>query len=302
MHFPARVTLIEVGPRDGWQAESILISTPDKIALIDGLSASGLRAIQVTSFVSPARVPQMADAEAVCAGIARRPGVEYSGLALNLRGVERAAGARLDKVDISSSASDTHSRRNTGMGLEDAAREVHAMAARARALGLRVRAGVQCAFGCAYEGGVDPQRVLNLLRGLVACEVEEVLLADSTGMANPAQISRMLEAALPILGEIPLVLHLHDTRGMGLANVMAALEHGVSRFDTAFGGLGGCPFIPGASGNIATEDTLHMLAEMQIATGVRLAAVAAVSARMALLLGRALPGKRNHLALQPEAP
>jgi len=301
MQFPARVTLIEVGPRDGWQAEPIPISTPEKIALIDELSASGLQAIQVTSFVNPARVPQMADAEAVCAGIARAPSVEYSGLALNLRGVERAAGARLDKVDISASASDTHSRRNMGMGADAAARALQVMAGRARALGLRVRAGVQCAFGCAYEGPVDPQRVSNLVRELVACGVDEALLADSTGMANPAQIGRMLDAVLPLLGEIPLVLHLHDTRGMGLANVLAALEHGVSRFDTAFGGLGGCPFIPGATGNIATEDTLHMLTEMGIPTGVRLADVAGVSVRMATILSRALPGKLYRLVSPPKA-
>ncbi len=302
MHFPARVTLIEVGPRDGWQAEPIPISTPDKIALIDLLSASGLPAIQVTSFVNPARVPQMADAEAVCAGILRKPAVEYSGLALNLRGVERAAEARLDKVDISSSASDTHSRRNTGMGSADAAREVRAMAARARGLGLRVRAGVQCAFGCAYEGAIDPQRVVGLIREIVASGVDEALLADSTGMANPAQISRMLDAVLPLLGDIPLVLHLHDTRGLGLANVLAALEHGVTRFDTAFGGLGGCPFIPDATGNIATEDTAHMLAVMGIETGVRLGDVAAVSVRMASRLGRALPGKLYRLSAQGEKP
>lgn len=300
MHFPERVTLIEVGPRDGWQAEPIPISSSDKIGLIDALSATGLSAIQVTSFMHPARVPQMADAEAVCAGIARRPGVEYSGLALNVRGVERAAGARLDKVDISASASDTHSRRNTGMGADDAARELRAMAARARALGLRVRAGVQCAFGCAYEGAIDPERVLNLIRNLVASGADEALLADSTGMANPAQISRMLEAVLPLLGDMPLVLHLHDTRGMGLANVLAALEHGVSRFDTAFGGLGGCPFISGATGNIATEDTLNMLWEMGIETGVRLADVAAVSARMETMLGRTLPGKLYRLSPQAE--
>lgn len=301
MQFPARVTLIEVGPRDGWQAEPIPISTPDKIALIDALSASGLPAIQVTSFVRPDRVPQMADAEAVCAGIARRAGVEYSGLALNLRGVERAAAARLDKIDISSSASDTHSRLNTGMGAHEAAREVGTMAARAHALGLRVRGGVQCAFGCAFEGAIDAQRVLDLVRELVGYGVDEVLLADSTGMANPAQISRMLEAALPLLGDTPLVLHLHDTRGMGLANVLAALAHGVARFDTAFGGLGGCPFIPGATGNIATEDTLHMLAEMGIVTGVRLSDVAAVSLRMAALLRRELPGKLYRLGSPPEA-
>jgi hydroxymethylglutaryl-CoA lyase len=300
MQFPARVTLVEVGPRDGWQAEPIPISTSDKIELIDALSASGLPAIQVTSFMHPARVPQMADAEAVCAGIARRPGVEYSGLALNVRGVERAAAARLDKVDISASASDTHSRRNMGMGADEAARALRVMASRARELGLRVRAGVQCAFGCAYEGAIDPERVLNRIRDLVAGGADEALLADSTGMANPAQISRMLEAALPLLGHIPLVLHLHDTRGMGLANVLAALAHGVSRFDTAFGGLGGCPFIPGATGNIATEDTVHMLSEMGIETGVRLADVSAVSARMETLLGRILPGKVYRLSPQAE--
>lgn len=299
--LPPTATLIEVGPRDGWQAEATRIPTAEKVRAIDALSASGLQAIQVTAFVHPRAVPQLADAEDVCARITRRPGVEYSGLALNLRGVERAAAAGVHKVDVSLSASETHSRRNANRGVDDALGELRAMVSLARSRGLRVRAGVQCAFGCAYEGPIAPDRVIALLTALAALEVDELSLADSTGMADPAAIEKMLALALPIAQGAPFTLHLHDTRGNGLANVLAALRRGVTRFDTAFGGMGGCPFIPGATGNIATEATATRLDAMGVATGIDVAAVAAVWGRMAAILGRSPSGEANETVIAMHA-
>lgn len=288
--------IIEVGPRDGWQAEAAAIPTALKIALIDALANSGLRRLQVAAFVHPDKVPQMADAEAVCAGITRRPGVQYSGLALNLRGVARAAEAGLQQVDVSVSASDTHSRKNVGLDVETALAGLAEMVRLARARGLSVRAGVQCAFGCAYEGAVDPRRVVGLVRRILALGVDELSLADSTGMANPQQIRRLVQELRPMVTPVPIILHLHDTRGMGLANLLAALRSGVHHFDASFGGLGGCPFIPGATGNIATEDTVHMLEAMGVHTGVDWAQVAGVSRRLEAFLGRPLSGKLYRLA------
>jgi hydroxymethylglutaryl-CoA lyase len=289
--LPPRAEIVEVGPRDGLQSETRLIPTAEKTALIDALVDAGVTHIQVASFVSPQRVPQMADAEEVCRRITRRAGVLYSGLVLNMRGLERAYAAGLDQVDLSLSASETHSRHNAGRTVDEALAELGAMVEQARAWGLRVRAGIQCAFGCAYEGAVAPQRVVGLARRILAMGVDELALADSTGTANPQQVRRIVQELLPLARATPLVLHLHDTRGMGLANLLAALKSGVYRFDTAFGGLGGCPFIPGASGNIATEDTVFMLHEMGVPTGIDIARIAECSQHMEQVLGRQLPGK-----------
>jgi hydroxymethylglutaryl-CoA lyase len=258
-----------------------VLPTERKLALLRGLIDAGVRRIQVASFVHPVRVPQMADAEALCAGLPPAPGVIYSGLALNRRGVERAAAAGLTHVDASLSASDPHSRRNSGMGLVEARDKLMDTIAEAQRLGLRVRGGVQCAFGC-DDGPVPLERVVELARAIAGQGVVELALADSTGVADPLQMERVLEAVtrevLEPAGHLPLVLHLHDTRGLGLANVLTALQHGVTRFDTAFGGLGGCPFIRGATGNVATEDTVHLLDALGVASGVDLEGVAAVSA------------------------
>lgn len=289
--LPPRVEIIEVGPRDGLQAEKQIIPAATKVALIDALTAAGVNRIQVTSFVSPRRVPQMADAEEVCRRIERRPGVIYSGLVLNMRGLERAYAAGLNQVDLSISASETHSRINAGKTVDEALSELTTMVERARAYGLSVRAGIQCAFGCAYEGRVDPHRVVILARRILAMGIDELALADTTGSANPQQVRRMVQELLPLAHSTPLVLHVHDTFGMGLANLLAALKSGVYRFDTAFGGLGGCPFIPDASGNIATEDTAYMLHEMGVLTGIDIARIAECSQGIEQLLGRDLPGK-----------
>jgi hydroxymethylglutaryl-CoA lyase len=240
----------------------------------------------------------MADAEQVCARLPQRAGVVYSGLVLNPRGLTRACVAGLRHVDIGVSASETHSRKNANVAVDEALANVTAMVAQTRAACMTVRGGIQCAFGCAYEGVIDPDRVLAIARRLLALGVDELALADSTGMANPHQVAQLMSALRPLAGATPIILHLHDTRGLGLANVLTALECGIYRFDTAFGGLGGCPFIKGATGNIATEDTLYLLESMGIATDVERRAVAACSHEMAVLLGRDLPGKLYKLSTE----
>ncbi len=290
--WPREVDIVEVGLRDGLQREQALLSVDEKLALIDGLVAAGIRRLQVTAFVHPKRVPQMADADALCARLAPHPGVTYSGLALNLKGVERARDAGLSHVDISVSASEPHSRRNANRGVAEALAEWRDMAAAARQAGLTIRAGIQCAFGYQQPDDVHADDVLRLAEQQLTQDVAELALADSAGLADPRRVGALLDRVLPLTGSVPVVLHLHDTRGMGLANVLAGLEHGARAFDTAFGGLGGCPFIDGAAGNIATEDTVFMLRQMGIETGIDPERVAALSASLAPRLGKqSLPGK-----------
>lgn len=299
MTLPKSVEIVEVGLRDGLQSEAHIIPVEVKLQYIDWLIEAGVRHIQVTSFVNPARVPQMADAEELCAGLALtsqplsklEKGVEFSGLVLNAKGLDRLHEAGLPAVDMGISASDTHSRKNTGQGTAEKLNEIIQMIGRGRELGLKVRAGIQCAFGCVYEGEISQQKVVDVARQYLDAGIDELALADSTGMANPEQIKRMLDAILPLAGDVPVVLHLHDTRGLGIANVYAALEMGVQQFDTAFGGLGGCPFIQWAAGNIATEDTVYLMDSLGIETGIDRAKVGRVSADMEQRLGRVLAGK-----------
>ena len=288
------IGIIEVGPRDGLQREKTPISTDAKIHMIHQLVDAGIRTIQVTSFVHPKYVPQMADAEAVCQGINKQDGVVYSGLVLNMKGLERVYDAGLTHVDMSVSASDSHSRKNANRGLQEALDGFGDMVKQAREMGLQVRAGIQCAFGY-YEPDVTQGLVLEIAEKQLALGVDSLSLADSTGMANPRQIKAMLSALNPLVGDVPVILHLHDTRGMGLANVVAAIEAGCTRFDTAFGGMGGCNFIPEALGNIPTEDTVNMLHEMGYETGVDVTKVAQVSKMLQTLIGQALPGKLYQL-------
>lgn len=289
--LPQQVTLIEVGPRDGFQFETQIIPTDLKADVVAGLVRAGLRQIQVVSFVHPARVPQMADAENLLQRLPPSPTVQYSGLVLNERGLERALAAGLTVVEISVSASDTHSRRNTNMTFEDALEQGCRMVAAAKTAGLHVRAGAQCALGCAYEGEVAPARVTDILRRFCDLGADAVVVSDTTGMGSPLTVKRLLDYLQPAIEPLPVILHLHDTRGTGLVNMMAGLEYGISRFDTSLGGMGGCPFIPGAAGNIATEDAAYFLDTMGIATGVDRARVAECAMRLESLLGRRLPGK-----------
>jgi hydroxymethylglutaryl-CoA lyase len=290
-----RVVIEEQGLRDGFQSEAKVVPTARKLEIVDALTDAGVTRIQVCSFVHPKRVPQMADAEAILAGLDRRPGVIYSGLVLNVKGVERAVAAGLDHVAASISASDTHSRKNSGMSLDEAHGRYAEMVRTAKAGGLTVRGGLQCAFGCRFEGAVDPDHVLELVKSHLELDIDELALADSTGMANPRALQDLMGQVVELAGNRPVILHLHDTEGKGMANALAAVQVGVRIFDTAFGGMGGCPFIKGATGNIATEDLAAMLHQMGIPTGVDVRAVAAISRSLEDLFEKRFPGSMHRV-------
>lgn len=285
MSYPESVILTEVGPRDGLQTVSAAISAERKIEIISGLVEAGLKQIQVTSFVHPKWVPQMADAEQVCATLPQTYDVIYSGLVLNAKGVERSAAAGLKRVEASISTSDTHSRKNANMGLDEAVEHLGTMVRLAQEGGMEARGGLQSVWGCVYDGIPPDERIVDMAQAVIDMGVVALSLADSTGMGDPVAVKRLLEKVLPMCGGVPVVLHLHDTRGLGLANVIAAMEMGVNQFDTAFGGLGGCPFIEGATGNIATEDTVNMLGQMGVDSGVTVEKVAAVSKALEETIG-----------------
>lgn len=295
-NYPAHVTITEVGMRDGFQFESTPIPTAMKLDVLHGLVAAGLPRIQVTSFVHPKWVPQMADAEELVAHLPKNAATIFTGLALNARGVERAAKAGLQHVDLSISTNNQHSQDNANMSRDEAITQAIDMVSLAKQAGMEAQMGFQCVFGYADPGDTPIPLIVEMTRKFVSLGIASLSLADSTGMANPGLITKTLEAVSAAAEGVPIVLHLHDTRGLGLANVVAALQCGVSHFDTSIGGLGGCPFIPGATGNIATEDTVYLLESLGITTGINRAAVASVTQQVASHLGRALPGKLYNLA------
>lgn len=285
-----RVTIDEQGLRDGLQTLPTTLPTETKLRWIGWLVEAGVKRVQVASFVNPQKVPQMADAAELFARLPTRPDVQFSALVLNEKGVERAVAAGTRYLAISLSASDTHSRKNTGMGLDEAKTAFAAMVRRARAAGVTVRGGIQCAFGCRYEGRIDPEVVVDLAKHHLDLGVDELALADSTGMGNPPQLRDLTGRVVELAGARAVSLHLHNTENKGYANVFAGLDAGVRHFDTAFGGLGGCPFIRNATGNIATEDTVNMLHQSGYDTGIDLRKIAALSTELAEYLGRPLPG------------
>lgn len=291
MTLPEHVLLCEVGPRDGFQYEEKLIPTELKVELISALADAGVPRIQVTSFVHPKWVPQMADAEEVVARLAPRDDVRYSGLALNRRGVERAHDAGLTAVDISIATWDEHSLDNTNMTIEAALEQAIDMVELAASYGMQAQMGFQTVFGFRSPGDTPIERVVEMASRFAAMGVESISLADTTGMANPSIIAERITAVRRAIGDIPIVLHLHDTRGLGMANVYEALRQDVDRFDTSFAAMGGCPFIRGAAGNIATEDTAYLLDQLGISSGVDISAIAACSKRVAAFLGKEFPGK-----------
>ena len=294
-HLPPKVTLIEVGPRDGFQFEKQFIPTEFKVEVIRGLVDAGLKQIQVTSFVHPARVPQLADAEALIRQLPVSADVAYSGLVLNTKGVYRAQQAGLSHIEVSISASDTHSRKNAGMPFDDAAVHGKEMIRLAQQENMNIRAGIQCAFGCVYEGEIPQERILGIVREYMSCDVDAIALSDTTGMANPASVKKLLTLLLNEIPTIPIILHFHDTRGLGLANVLTALQCGITCFDTALAGMGGCPFVPGAAGNIATEDTAHLMSSMGIVTGIDISKVIPYTLSLEKMLNKQFPGKIHHL-------
>jgi hydroxymethylglutaryl-CoA lyase len=289
MNYPS-IIIDEQGLRDGLQTLPRMLPLEMKLDFIQRLMDAGLRRIQVTSFVHPKWVPAMSDAAQLCARLPQSSEVEFSALVLNNKGVERAAQAGIRLVAASISASDTHSKKNANKTLSEARQEFKEMVSLARQHQLSIRGGIQCVFGCRYEGAIDEAVVYDITKHHLDCGVEEMAFADSTGMGNPAQMKRMLPRLLELCGTVPVSLHLHNTENKGYANLVAALDCGVRQFDTAFGGLGGCPFIQGATGNIATEDTVHLLHQMGYTTGIDLEAVAAISMDMQQWLGAPLPG------------
>ena len=292
---PREVTLTDVGLRDGIQIESRIIPIALKLELIDALVDAGLKELQVTALVNPDKVPQMADAEKLIPLLPEHAGVEFSGLVLNTAGVLRARDAGLKSVEVSVSASDTHSRKNTGLSLERAKNTAVEMVALAKKAGMRVKAGIQCAFGCVYEGAVPEKTIRKMSAAYIRAGADMLSLADTTGMGTPALIEKTVEAVAPVAGKTPIALHIHDTRGLGLVNLMKAMECGISRFDTSFGGMGGCPFVKGAAGNIATEDTVYLLSSLGIKTGINIEKVAACTLKMEHFLDKPLPGKLYRL-------
>jgi hydroxymethylglutaryl-CoA lyase len=288
--LPQRVRIREVGPRDGFQNEPEVIPTSDKLRLIEMLGRTGIRRLEVTSFVRPDVIPQLADAEQVLEAISLPGDVSVSVLIPNERGLERALAHRdrFEEVNGFLSSSETHNRKNVGRSVEESLAELRRMFSRARGEGLRCEGVISTSFGCPYEGHVPIERVLGIARELVDAGCEEIGFGDTTGMANPVQVREFFASAFEALPAVELTAHFHNTRGQGLANVLAALESGVESFESSFGELGGCPVPPGATGNIATEDLVSMLHEMGIQTGVDLGALVDASRAAQELLGRPL--------------
>lgn len=288
--IPARVSIREVGPRDGFQNEPETIATADKVRLIDLLTATGLRRIEITSFVRPDVIPQLADAEEVLAAVRRPEGVSFSVLIPNRRGLERALGMRerFDEVSVFLSASEAHNRENVNRSVEDSLAGLEEVLAVAGEAGLRRVGIIATSFGCPYEGEVPPERVLEIAARLAGAGCEEIGFGDTTGMANPRQVHCFFAAARERLTAPELTAHFHNTRGQGLANVLAALEEGLDSFESSFGELGGCPVPPGSTGNVSTEDVVSMLEEMGVATGVDLPRLIDASRAAQRVLGRPL--------------
>ncbi|WP_353982090.1 hydroxymethylglutaryl-CoA lyase [Salinicola endophyticus] len=286
-----RVTLNEVAPRDGLQIETRFVPTEEKIRWIDALSRTGVAKIEATSFTSPKAIPTLRDAEAVMQGIERVAGVDYAVLVPNEKGAERALAVGVDEINLVLSASDSHGRANLRMSAEQSLARFAGIVEITRGSGVRVNASISTAFGCPFEGAVAQRRVMEIIERLLALGIQGISLCDTTGMANPQQVATLCGAVLARWPWLPLTLHVHDTRGMGLVNAFSAWQQGVTRFDAALGGLGGCPFAPGASGNVCTEDLAHMFAQMGVETGVDLSRLLAVAETLPGMVGHAVPGQ-----------
>ncbi len=268
LNWPRNVTIKEVGPRDGLQNETTFISTEDKISLINQLSTSGLKNIEITSFVHPKWIPALSDAVAVANGIKREPGVTYTALVPNRKGLERALTANIDEAALFMSASETHNLKNINKSIDATYPILRELVRDSIAAGIGVRGYISTVFGCPYEGSVHIEKVIRVSETLFEMGIEELSLGDTIGVANPKQVQEVLEMLLKRFQGAKLAMHFHDTRGMALANILVSLNMGITTFDSSLGGLGGCPYAPGALGNVATEDLLYMLNEMGIHTGV----------------------------------
>jgi hydroxymethylglutaryl-CoA lyase len=288
--LPERLSLREVGPRDGLQNEDP-VPTDAKVALIDALSGTGVGRIEAVSFVHPKAIPQMADADAVWSAVTRNPDVRYSALVPNLRGAERALAAGFREIEVVVSASDTHNRKNINRSTEESLDDIAVLIELVHGQGATCQVVVATAWGCPYEGDVPVERVVGVAARALRDGADGLSYGDTTGMATPSRVTRLVGETRAALPDVPLNLHFHNTRGTGLANVLAALELGVSDFDASVGGLGGCPYAPGASGNIATEELVHMVEDMGVATGIDLEAMIGAAAEAERIVGRTLPSQ-----------
>ncbi len=296
-HLPPDVTLYEVGPRDGLQNESRMVPTDDKVKLINGLSETGLRAIEITSFVNPKWIPQLADGGDVSRRIARKPGLIYSALVPNRQGLDAAVAAGMKEVAVFMSASETHNKKNVNKTIAQTLDAFRDTVPPALAAGMRVRAYVSTVYGCPYEGAVDPGKAVELARALRELGCYQISLGDTIGVANPRQTRDVLTR---VLAEIPapeVAVHFHDTRGTALANILVSVDMGITTVDAALGGLGGCPYAPGASGNVATEDVVYMLEGMGIRTGIDLDRLVDCARLASTLVGHEVPSKYYRAAV-----
>jgi hydroxymethylglutaryl-CoA lyase len=286
--WPKQVTIKEVGPRDGLQNEKAFIETEDKIAWVNKLSQTGLTYIEITSFVNPKWIPQLSDAAEVAAKIKKEKGITYAALVPNLKGLEGALAANVDEVSVFMSASETHNRKNINKSIAETFPVLQEVVIQAKNAGKTVRGYVSTVFGCPYEGAIDVEQVIKVADKLFEMGIDELSLGDTIGVANPRQVQEVLEEIFKRFPKEKLAMHFHNTRGTALANVLASLEMGITTFDSALGGLGGCPYAPGASGNLATDDLLYMLDGMGIETGVKMEQLVEAALFIQEKLGRKL--------------
>jgi len=286
--LPDRVSIREVGPRDGLQNEDP-VPTADKVRLLDALSRTGVQRIEAVSFVHPKAIPQMADADEVWAAATRAPGVRYSALVPNVRGAHRALDVGFREVEVVVSASDTHNRRNINRSTEESLADIAQLVAVLHEAGATAEVIIATSFGCPYEGDVDPDRVAAITDRVVADGADRVAFGDTTGMATPRRVTDVVGRVRDRHPELSLLMHFHNTRGTALANILTALQLGITEFDASVGGLGGCPYAPGASGNVATEEVVHMLHDMGIETGIDLAELLGAAREAERIVGRELP-------------
>jgi isopropylmalate/homocitrate/citramalate synthase len=286
-----RITVVEVGPRDGLQSIGAQVETADKIRYIDALSRTGLPVIEVTSFVSARWVPPMADADEVLRGIRQAEGVRYPVLVPNEKGLDRAMQAGAREIAVFTAASESFNRNNINAGIAESLDRLRPVVERARAAGLRVRGYISTCWGCPYEGEVAASQVVDVARDLQEMEVDEISAGDTIGVATPNRVEEVLAALLPVVDAAKLAVHFHDTYGMGLANVEQALRMGIATFDTSSAGIGGCPYAPGATGNLATEDLVYLLHGRGLETGVNLEALVEAGSLLEEILGHPVPGR-----------
>jgi hydroxymethylglutaryl-CoA lyase len=303
MRLPAEVVIYEVGPRDGLQNEARNVPTADKIRFIDALVASGIKAIEITSFVSPKWIPQLADAAEVARGVQRPAGVRMSALVPNRRGLDTALASGMKEIAVFLSASETHNKKNINKTIDETFTAFSEVVPPALAAGVSVRAYVSTVYGCPYEGEVDPQKAVELTTRLRDMGIYEISLGDTIGVANPQQVEDVLGRVLAKHPASAIAVHFHDTQGTALANCLVALQMGITTIDSAAGGLGGCPYAPGASGNLATEDVVAMLHAMGIKTGIDLDKLIEASRTASTFVGHDLPSKylKAHLGKQARA-